>query len=163
MSTMTAATIDMARQERLMRSGAHWFIWIGLLSLANSFLFAAGSDWGFFIGLGVTQLADAVGKDVITGSNGMVLALVFGVIMSGIFLGLAWLAQKGLQWGFIVGMALFALDALLILWAGDWLGLAFHGLALYFLFKGLMAARLLATMRVAAELPAGTVPPITPR
>jgi hypothetical protein len=45
----------------------------------------------------------------------------------------------------------------------DWAAVAFHGLALYFIFRGFQAARQLAVLRTAAALPAGTVPPITPR
>jgi fatty acid desaturase len=48
-----------AGQLRLIRSGANWFIWIAGLSLVNSALFAIGSNWAFFLGLGATQFVDA--------------------------------------------------------------------------------------------------------
>ncbi|HKV30766.1 MAG TPA: hypothetical protein VJT14_07105, partial [Candidatus Dormibacteraeota bacterium] len=45
------AVVEMARQTQLVRSGANWLIWIAGLSLVNSVLFVAGSNWSFFLGL----------------------------------------------------------------------------------------------------------------
>ncbi len=72
---------EMARQVQLIRSGANWFIWIAGLSLVNSVLFAVGSNWAFFLGLGATQFVDAFGKEIITGTTGQVLALVVDVVI----------------------------------------------------------------------------------
>ena len=75
----------MAKQAQLVRSGANWFIWIAGLSLVNSVLFVAGSDWAFFLGLGATQFSDAFGKEIITGTAGEVVALVVDVVIAAIF------------------------------------------------------------------------------
>src|SRR6266568_2229851 len=141
------AVTPMAKQAQLVRSGANWFIWIAGLSLVNSVLFVAGSDWAFFLGLGATQFSDAFGKEIITGTTGEVVALVVDVVIAGIF----------------VGMVLIVLDALLLVWVQDWAAVAFHALALFFIIRGFQAARQLAALRTSAALPAGTVPPITPR
>jgi hypothetical protein len=153
----------MARQVLLIRSGANWFIWIAGLSLVNSVLFAIGSNWAFFLGLGATQVVDAFGKEIITGTTGQVLALVVDVLIAGIFVGIAAVSRNGAQWSFIVGIVLVVLDALLLVWFTDWAAVAFHGLALFFMFRGFRASRRLATLRSAAQLPSGIVPPITPR
>jgi hypothetical protein len=153
----------MARQVLLIRSGANWFIWIAGLSLVNSVLFAIGSNWAFFLGLGATQVVDAFGKEIITGTTGQVLALVVDVLIAGIFVGIAAVSRNGTQWSFIVGMVLVVLDALLLAWFTDWAAVAFHGLALFFMFRGFQASRRLVTLRSAAQLPPGIVPPITPR
>ena len=154
---------EMARQGQLIRSGANWFIWIAGLSLVNSVLFAVGSNWAFFLGLGATQFVDAFGKEIITGTTGQVLALVVDVLIAGIFVGIALVSRNGAQWSFIVGMVLVVLDALLLAWVTDWAAVAFHGLALYFMVRGFQASRRLAALRTATALPPGIVPPITPR
>jgi hypothetical protein len=153
----------MAKQTQLVRSGANWLIWIAGLSLVNSILFVAGSNWAFFLGLGATQFSDDFGKVVITGTTGQVLALAVDVVIAGIFAGLGLISRNGALWSFIVGMVLIVLDALLLVWVADWAAVAFHALALFFIFRGFTAARQLAVLRTAAALPAGTVPPITPR
>lgn len=157
------AVTEMAKQTQLVRSGANWFIWIAGLSLVNSVLFVAGSNWAFFLGLGATQFSDAFGKEIITGTTGEVLALAVDVLIAAIFVGLALVSRNGALWSFIVGMVLIVLDALLLVWVTDWAAVAFHGLALFFVFRGFQAARQLAALRTTAAVPAGTVPPITPR
>src|SRR2546428_11801124 len=79
------AVTEMAKHAQLVRSGANWFIWIAGLSLVNSVLFVAGSDWAFFLGLGATPFSDAFGKENITRTKGGVVALVVGVVIPGIF------------------------------------------------------------------------------
>jgi hypothetical protein len=165
MSTTTPvppAAAAEARQAAILRSGASWFFWIAALSVVNSILFAAGSNWGFVIGLGIADAADAFGEVVITGVAGTVIALAFDVLVAAGFAGLGLAARKGAQWAFIVGMVIYGLDALLLAWAADWLSVAFHGLALFYLFKGFQASRQLASLRLAAALPPGIAPPITP-
>jgi hypothetical protein len=154
---------EMAKQMQLVRSGANWFIWIAGLSLVNSVLFVAGSNWSFFLGLGATQFSDVFGKEIITGTTGEVLALAVDVVIAGIFVGLGLVSRNGALWSFIVGMVLIVLDALLLVWVTDWAAVAFHGLALFFVVRGFQAARQLGALRTAAALPAGIVPPITPR
>jgi hypothetical protein len=152
-----------ARQAATMRSGANWFFFIAGLSLVNSVLFWAGSSYAFVIGLGLTDLANAVGHDVITGTTGMALALLFDVAVAAGFAGLGLMARKGAGWAFIVGMVVYLLDALLQVWATDWLSVAFHGLALFFIFKGFQAGRALAARAAPLSGPPGIAPPITPR
>jgi hypothetical protein len=153
----------MAKQTQLVQSGANWFIWIAGLSLVNSVLFAIGSNWAFFLGLGATQFVDAFGKEIITGTTGQVLALAVDLVIAGIFVGLGLVSRSGAMWSFIVGIVLLVLDALLLAWVTDWAAVAFHGLALFFVVRGFQASRRLTALRTASALPAGIVPPITPR
>jgi hypothetical protein len=153
----------MAKQTQLVQSGANWFIWIAGLSLVNSVLFAIGSNWAFFLGLGATQFVDAFGKEIITGTTGQVLALAVDLVIAGIFVGLGLVSRSGAMWSFIVGMVLLVLDALLLAWVTDWAAVAFHGLALFFVVRGFQASRRFTALRTASALPAGIVPPITPR
>ena len=153
----------MAKLTQDVRSGANWFIWIAGLSLVNTVLFLAGSQWNFFLGLAATQVADEFGKVVITGTTGTVLSLAVDVVIAAIFVGLGLMSRNGVLWSFIVGMVLIVLDALLLIRVQDWAAVAFHALALFFIVRGFQAARRLGALRTTAALPAGTVPPITPR
>lgn len=135
---------DPALRER-MKSGAHWFYWIAGLSLVNAIASAMGSQWGFVIGLGVTQVLSAIagvateGGDA--GSAMTALALAINAAVIAAFFLVGWLATRPSVAAFAIGIAVFALDSLIFLVAGDWIGVAFHGLALYFLWSGLQAAR----------------------
>ena len=146
-----------------MRSGARWFFWIAGLSIVNSVLFWAGSNWSFVVGLGMTDVANAFGQIAITGATGTVVALCFDALIVAGFAGLGLMAQKGAQWAFIVGMVAYGLDALLLLWATDWLSVAFHGLALFYLWRGFRASRALPRAPSISGLPPGMAPPIHPR
>jgi hypothetical protein len=57
------------------------------------------------------------------------------------FAACGWLARRPSVIAFGGGIAIFALDSAIFLLAHDWIGLGFHGLALYFLWSGLSAAR----------------------
>jgi len=157
------AIAEMAKQRQLVLAGANWFIWIAGLSLVNSVLFIAGSNWSFFLGLGATRFVDDFGDIVITGTTGHVLALAVDVVIAGIFVGLGLVSRNGALWSFIVGTVLLVLDALLLAWITDWGAVAFHGLALFFVIRGFQASRRLAALRTASASPYGIVPPITPR
>jgi hypothetical protein len=133
------------------------------LSLVNSVLFITGSNWSFFLGLGVTRLVDEFGDIVITGTTGHVLALGVDIVIAGILAGLGLLSRSGTLWSFIVGTALLVLDGLFLAVVTDWGAVAFHGLALFFIIRGIQAARRLAALRTSAAMPSGIVPPITPR
>lgn len=126
------------------RSDGHWFYWIAALSAINSLAALSGTNWRFLISLGITQVVDAVGKDL--SGVGKIAALVVDFFMLGIFVVLGVFAAKLQKWAFITGMVLFALDAALELLVQDWIGLAFHAYALYFLFRGLKRVRMLEAL-----------------
>jgi hypothetical protein len=159
----TPAQVTAARNRAIMHSGARWFYWIAALSLVNSVVFWTGSTWGFAIGLGMTDAANAFGQVAITGTAGIVIALVVDALIAGAFAGLGYMAQKGAQWAFIVGLVVYGLDALLMVWATDWLSVAFHGLALYFIYRGFQACRALPVSAPIPIVPPGMAPPINPR
>jgi hypothetical protein len=157
------ANPEVGRLLLQVRSSANWFFFIAGLSIINSVLFAAGSRFIFVVGLAFMQISDEFGAIVITGTAGHVVSLLIDAVIAGLFVGLGLISRKGTAWSFIVGIAIYTLDALLLLWVTDWLSVAFHALALFFLFQGFRASRQLAAIRAAAQTPPGTVPPITPR
>ena len=130
-----------------MRSGASWFYWIAGLSLINSLLSLAGTEWGFILGLGITQLFDGIGGAL--GPAGKLVAFAMNLITASVLIVFGVLAARRQTWAFVVGMALYAMDALLFLLVLDILGLAFHGVALFFLYRGLAACRELNATAVA--------------
>ena len=62
-------------------------------------------------------------------------------LIAGAFALFGYFARKGSDIAFIVGMFLYVADAMLILMYKDNFGFAFHLLALFFMFKGLLGSR----------------------
>ncbi len=125
-------------------SSANWFYWIGGLSLINSIITHAGGRFGFFFGLAVCQVADAVLQHI--ESIGTVVAIAFDVLIAALFCLFGWLANKRMQWVFWVGMLFYTADGLISLLAQDYIGLVVHGIALFFIFKGVLALQALRRM-----------------
>ena len=135
------------------QSGGSWFFWIAALSLANTVLILSGSQWGFVVGLGVTQIVDFLVLEMaaVLGPTVKLASLVCSGIAASFFLFLGAFSRKGHRWAFITGMILYALDGALMFLFLDFSSLAFHGLALFFLFKGFRAAT--AMQSVSRTLP----------
>ena len=126
----------MKLQQRI-RGGSGWFLAVALFSVLNSALMFFNAKLHFIVGLGITQIADGIGK--MGGAAGSIAGLVVSLFAAGVFT-LFWkLSREGHQWAFIVGMALYAVDGLIFLGFGLWLDLAFHAFALFNLYKGLSA------------------------
>ena len=124
-----------------MKSAASWFYWIAALSLVNSISAFTGSDWRFILGLGITQIIDALGQDI--EGSGKFIALVLDLVAAGVLVLFGVFGGKGHLWAFIVGMVLFALDGVIFLLAQDWIGVAFHAFVLYCFVRGFQACRAL--------------------
>lgn len=120
------------------KSGANWFYWIAGLSVVNTIAAVSGTDWRFILGLGITQIADAIAHEV--GGLGTAAAVVIDGIAIGFFILMGKLAGDAKKWAFILGMIAFGLDGLLSLVAKDFIGLAFHGYALFCIYRGFAAA-----------------------
>ncbi|MHC4153899.1 MAG: hypothetical protein ACYST6_03075 [Planctomycetota bacterium] len=144
-------------QKRVV-NGANWFYWIAGLSLVNSVLFLAGVQWGFIFGLGITQVIDAATIEIGGETNYVARMVGFGldVIAASVFALFGFLSHKRHGGAFVTGMILYALDAMLFLVAGDFLGLAFHAVALYMIFCGFKANRTLKVKTVSRTLVPGT-------
>ncbi len=143
----TIVTTDPVLEQRI-KNGASWFFWIGVLSLINSFAALSGSAWRFFIGLGITQIIDAVLAN--GSSGGKAVAITLDVIAAGMLIVFGVLAGKRHSWAFLVGGILLVLDGALVafiaLRSADgslWLSVAFHAWAVFMIFRGFMATRAL--------------------
>lgn len=140
MQSQTAAyDVQRAAFQATATRGARWFYWIAGLSIINSVLILSGSNTRFAVGLGVTTILDAMGREVGGAGSGVTMAI--SLLIAGLFAVFGVFASKMQVWSFAVGMFLYVLDGLLLFRFEDFLSVAFHGLALYFLFRGLVAAR----------------------
>ncbi len=132
-----AAVEQKLRLQAKVRNGAGWLMAVAIFSVINSVLVLSNANLHFIVGLGVTQIADGVGKS--TGSTGAAAGVIVSLFMAGIF-ALFWkFARQGQQWAFITGMVIYALDGLIFLGLGVFLDFAFHLYALYCIFLGLKA------------------------
>lgn len=131
------ATVAQSAALNRVRVSANWFYWIAGLSLVNSAVVIFGGKFHFVIGLGITGVVDVLAKQA--GSAGAVLDLVINGMVAGGLVLLGNFANKAQKWAFLVGMALYAADGLLLLMAGDILSVGFHAYVLYRIYLGLAA------------------------
>jgi len=140
-----------ANLQRRMKSGASNFYWIAGLSVVNSLVTIFGGEFYFVIGLGVTMLIDglALGISEDLGGSPLVLGLgfLFSLVFDAIFAVLGYFAAKGQRWAFLVGMVLYALDAVLMLVFKEWVGFAFHLFFLLGVWNGLQTLGKLNALR----------------
>lgn len=135
-SPSTSVPAHVAAAARV-RSGASWFYWIAGLSLVNSAVVIFGGNFHFVIGLGLTTVVDVLAKSA--GNIGTVLDLVINGFIAGMFFLFGNFARKAQKWAFIAGMAVYTLDALLLLMVKDVLSVGFHAYALYAIYRGFAA------------------------
>ncbi|MBS2027890.1 MAG: hypothetical protein JST54_08315 [Deltaproteobacteria bacterium] len=135
-------------QEQRVRRSASWFYWLAGFSALNSVLAHAGSTFQFF-GLGLTELIDffALGLRDKLGGGVHVVAAGLDLAIVGTWIGIGMWARQRSTAAFGVGMALFAVDALILLPLGDWLGIAFHAYALFAIYGGFQASQALKQNR----------------
>ena len=148
-----AAADDLELRQQL-SSGANWFYWIAGLSLVNSVISLFEGNWNFAVGLGITQIFDAIARSAVQEGIGNWIKYAFfalDLIVAAVFAVFGVFANRAQSWAFVTGMILFALDGAILLFFGDILGIIIHALALYFLFRGLMAARQLHQFQKPAE------------
>ena len=137
-------------------TGANWFYWIAALSLVNTAMAHGGADRHFIIGLSVTAIVDAIalaiGKEnpeVATLAMGI--AIGFSVCVAAVVILFGWLSRKRILWVFGIGMGLYLLDGLAYLALSDFLSAAFHGYALFSMYRGFGAYRQMAQLEAALQ------------
>ena len=136
---------ELLKLTQQFNSSSSWFFWIAGLSVINSLIAVFGGDLRFVFGLGVTSVADALSSQ--SGSAGRTVSFVFTALMAGLFVIFGVLARKFFHWAFVVGMVVYALDGLLLLYAQDYLSFAVHGFVLFLLSKGLSASKKLSELK----------------
>jgi len=124
-----------------MKFGASWFYWIAAVSLVSTLIAATGIVVPFVLALGFTRILDVSGAEM-GGAGRVGLAILSLIVIASVALA-GWLSNQGRLWAFATGIVLYALDGVLLILAQRWIDVAFHGLALFFLFRGLQACRAL--------------------
>jgi hypothetical protein len=143
MEAVETQSAEMHALKPKIDGGASWFFWVAGLSLVNALATAFGSTWGFVIGLGFSQVlsAAAASANEADSTSLFVVAWAANIALLAGFAAIGWFARKPSALLFGIGLVIFALDTLIFLIAQDWMGVAFHGLALFFMWQGFSAAR----------------------
>lgn len=128
------AAVQRQQMETVAKACASWFLWLAGCSMVNSVLSAAGAGIQFIFGLGITSIVDVFAHQA--GNTGLVLNLIVNAFIAGVFVLFWYLAKQGHKWAFLVGMALYVIDGLILLPSHDFLGAAFHLYVLYRLYQG---------------------------
>jgi hypothetical protein len=143
-------TLAQMEQRPAIESAASWFYWIAGLTLVNAVVSAFGSDWAFMIGSGVSMIISALAGSLSEGASDSIMPTVLlSAVNLALIAGIVWCgrtARRPSVSAFAIGGVLYALDGLLVLFIGDYLGAAFHALALYFIWRGFQAARAYQTV-----------------
>jgi len=123
-----------AETTAALHKGANWLFLIAGLSVVNTVTLISGSQWLFLGGLGVTELAAAIAMHL--GTKGQLIGLFINLWATAFFVVLGFFARKGQKWAFITGMALYAVDALVVLFLQQWIMILFHGFVFFRLYQG---------------------------
>ena len=135
-----------------MRRGANWFFWIAILAAVPMFLIYFGKVLlspsmiysgvlaNRLVGLGTGLYVDAL--FAASGGEGpQVTALAVNLVLVGLLVLFGYLARRGNDFAFILGMFLYFFDAVVLLGYREFFAFGFHIFCLFFLFKGLLASR----------------------
>jgi hypothetical protein len=145
-----------SKVEARVHAGARWFYWIAGLSLVNTVIGMLGGGVHFVLGLGATQLVDAIGKQF--GGPAATVALGVTAAIAAVFILLGMAAVKRGKKAFLGGMILYGLDGLLLILFQDWISIAFHAYALFALYGGLRALNELDAIDAAEAFDSSSAP-----
>ena len=140
---------EQSKLEEQFNSGSSWFYWIAGLSLVNMIMLLVNGRWSFIFGLGITELVDFATYifSLELGSVIYYAGIGINLFILSVFMILGRLSKKGYNWSFIVGIVLYALDGLLLVWLEDYMSALFHVYPLYFIIKGFQANQKLARIK----------------
>jgi hypothetical protein len=131
--------------ERKVRVGSNWFILIAAFSILDSVVLLSNGNFHFVVGLGVTEISDLVANEVAAQhlewaatAKGTALGLTF--LAAAFFATVGFGSRRGLRWVFVLGLAFYAVDLVVLVFLREWLCIAFHGYALFRISGGLRAA-----------------------
>lgn len=141
----TRKVMESLPPDKAYKNAGSNFYAIAGFSFVNSVLAALGTGFIFVIGLGITQLVDVIVYLIKTNEpNASAVFTTVGLLLDlgvcVVFAVFGYFTSKGRNWALVTGMILYALDALLVFFFKDWIGLAFH---LFFLWQIWMMYRVL--------------------
>ncbi|HUR96914.1 MAG TPA: hypothetical protein VMZ26_02485 [Pyrinomonadaceae bacterium] len=118
---------------------ADWFFWLSILSILNSLVVFYYQTPNSPVALGITQWLDGTSG----GFNGFmsVSELITNILIAGVFAAFGYMARRGSDIAFVVGIFLYVIDTFLIIGLRDFFAFGVHLIVLFFLVKGLLASR----------------------
>lgn len=134
--------IDHEREKltKLIDSGTGFFSAIALFSIINMIIFLVGANIRFIIGLGITDLIVAIGKEAFQGnSTATIIVIIADIVIAAFFFACGIFMKKQLTWVAIFGTIVYIIDGVLLFFIQDFLSLAFHGYALFYIIRGIAA------------------------
>jgi hypothetical protein len=137
------AALARAGLVQRVENGGRWFYWIAALSAINFALFALGSEMGFALGTAIDWFLDGILQELAPAFSWVAHVATIAFFA---FLGLR--ATAGHTWAFVVGGLLYALDAVIFVLVGDWIGIVIHAFALFAIVNALLAMRQLGRVRL---------------
>lgn len=122
--------------------GPGFFYYIAGISLLNSILFIF--KVGFYGSLGITTVITYIAMAIVeSAGGGMGTAFIINAIgffinafIAGMVALVGYLSSRGHGWAYVIGMIAYTIDALVMLWIGDWLEVIVHMIFLFMLWKG---------------------------
>lgn len=133
-------SMEGAYKAREMHLGANWFFWVAIASAAHSLIVYYFAIGGMSFGLGMNHYVDSkITFASLDGPN--VLGLLVNLCIALVVAGFGYLAWRGSDVAFIVGMFLYVVDLVVALGYREFWGASIHLLVLFFMFKGLLASR----------------------
>lgn len=132
---------DSARHvtKRSVLHGADWFFWIAILSVINSLIVYFYHTPNTPIALGITQWLDGTSSGIAASMT--TAELVINLLIAGALAMFGYLARRGSDIAFVVGIFAYVLDSFLMIGLRDFFGFGIHLIGLFFLVKGLLASR----------------------
>ena len=145
-SIQAQAALKDAQIKEAYKAAASNFYSIAIFSLINSVISFFQLDIYFPIGLGVTQVIDALAFYIGDESPEIktivfIVAMVLDLGFFGIVALFGFFISRKTRWLIPLGGALYLLDGLVLLFFTDWIGAAFHAYFLYRIFVTWQAVR----------------------
>jgi len=129
------------RKTSVIKSGASWFIWIGILSIINLITFLLNQDLRFITGLNINYILIGISMGVndLLSVDLLYISVFIDLIISFLFIWFGLKSRKHNKRVYLIGLIAYSIDTIISLLVFDWYGLGFHLLALFFIFSGYKA------------------------
>ncbi len=138
------ATQPRILDRRTAHAGAHWFFWLAALSILNSLIVYYVGLGNLPFAFGLTQWIDGTAgpfTNQLWQTPPSTAALLVNIVIAIAFAGFGYLARRGNDAAWVIGILLYVVDAMFSLGMRDFWGFCFHLVGLFFLFRGLLASR----------------------
>jgi hypothetical protein len=129
---------------RTAHAGANWFFWLAALSILNSLIVYYVGFGNLPFAFGITEWTDGTAgsfTNQLWQNPPTTAALVINILIAIAFAGFGYLARRGNDAAWVIGVLLYVIDAMLSIGMRDFWGFSFHLVGFFFLFRGLMASR----------------------